>query len=74
MRPDGVVGAVPGQELAVQGGDLQGEGGDLIELTVWVRWARSTQPFSLGERGGRRRGGCRVRRSPSMMASLSGRR
>jgi len=32
VRPDGVVGALPGQELAVQGGGLQEEGGALIEL------------------------------------------
>ncbi len=32
VGPDSVVGVLPGQELLVQGGNLQGELGDFIEL------------------------------------------
>ncbi len=34
VRAGGVVGALPSKELAVEGGDLETAGGDLIELLV----------------------------------------
>ena len=53
VRSDGVVDALPGLELLVQGGHLQGELHDFIELLRVGALARSTAPLSLGERGGR---------------------
>ena len=53
MRTDGVVGAFPGQEFAVELGDGKGEGGDLIELLGRGAVGPLDLPVELGERGGR---------------------
>ena len=52
VRPDGVVSALPGHELAVQGGDLQGEGGDLMELLRVGALGALDAPIQLGRARG----------------------